>query len=218
MLKVWDISTRIYHWLQAALFFALVASAYFGIGGIGVMSAKEAHATFGTCLVVLLVWRIGWGIFGSETSRFAQFLSSPAEVWRYIRGQSQSRVGHNPLGGLMVIALIASLFLQASLGIMMSDWIDGKELIGRSVIRTLKQIHEINALLLITLTSLHIIAALVQRLQGNHLMRAMFTGRIKMSDQFEQPWMASNIRALGWLVCSGAGIVGMVGLINLLAS
>ena len=213
MLKVWDIPTRIYHWLQAGLFFALVASAYFGIGGIGIMSAKEAHTALGTCLVVLLVWRIGWGIFGSETSRFAQFLPTPSEVWRYIRGQSQPRIGHNPLGGLMVITLISSLFLQGSLGMVMSDWIDGKELLGRSVIRTLKQIHEINALLLITLTSLHIIAALVQRLKGNHLIRAMFTGRIKMSGQFQQPLMASNIRAVGWLVCSGVGIIGLINLL-----
>jgi cytochrome b len=214
MLKIWDVATRIYHWLQALLFFGLIASAYFGVTGMGGLSAKETHTALGTVLVVLLIWRVGWGLFGSETSRFSQFLPSPRELWRYLCGQSQPRAGHNPLGGLMVIVLIASLCLQGSLGIMMSDWIDGKELLGRSLIRTLKDVHEINALLLITLSFMHIIAAIVYRLKGNHLIRAMFTGNIQMPEHMQQPLMASNSRAFIWLVCSGAGIVGIIKLLS----
>jgi cytochrome b len=213
MLKVWDISTRIYHWLQAFLFFALIASAYFSLGGFASIKPEEAHAAFGTCLVVLLVWRIGWGIFGSETSRFSQFLHSPKEIVGYLRGQSKPKAGHNPVGGLMVISLIASLFLQGSLGMLMSDWIDGKELLGRSVMRTLKDVHEMNALFLMSLVSIHITAAIVYRLKGIHLISAMFTGKIKMTDQIEQPWMASNLRALVWLVGSSACIVGIITLL-----
>lgn len=214
MLKIWDISTRIYHWLQAFLFFALIATAYFGLGGFGSIKPEEAHTAFGTCLVVLLIWRIGWGIFGSETSRFSQFLHSPKEIVRYLRGQSKPKAGHNPLGGLMVIVLISSLFLQGSLGMLMSEWIDGKELLGRSVMRTLKDVHEINALFLIGLVSIHVIAAIIYRLKGIHLISAMFTGKIKMTDQMEQPWMASNLRALAWLIGSTACIIGIINVLS----
>lgn len=206
MLKIWDISTRIYHWLQAFLFFALVISAYGGLG-------KEVHTWLGTLLVVLLIWRIGWGVIGSETSRFSQFLRSPREIVGYMRGHPQTSAGHNPLGALMVIALIASLFLQGSIGITMSDWIEGKELFGRSGMRTLGQIHEINALLLIALTLMHIIAAIVYRLKGQHLIRAMFTGTMTVPEHISPPKIASNYRAITWLTCS---IIAVVVFIKLL--
>ncbi len=214
MLKVWDVSTRIYHWLQTLLFCGLIVSAYFGVGSIVDMSAKEAHTWLGTVLSVLLIWRMGWAVFGSETSRFAQFYSSPQTIWRYIRSERQTTVGHNPLGGLMVIILISSLFLQGCLGIMMSGWIDGKDLLGRPTIRTLKQIHEMNALLLITLSSLHVLAAIMHRLKGHHLIRAMFTGNIKINAEIPQPWMASNIKSLAWLVCSGVIMFVVIILFN----
>lgn len=206
MLKIWDISTRIYHWLQAFLFFALVISAYGSLG-------KEVHTWLGTMLVVLLIWRIGWGVFGSETSRFSQFLRSPREILGYMRGKPQSRAGHNPLGALMVMVLLTSLFLQGSIGITMSDWLEGKEMFGRSGMRTLGQIHEINALLLIALTVTHIIAAIVYRLKGQYLIRAMFTGKIKVPEHIEPPQIASNRRAIIWLTCSVAVLVTIIKLL-----
>lgn len=207
MLNIWDISTRLYHWLQAFLFFALISTAYFGLGG---KSAENIHTWLGTVLAVLLIWRLGWGIFGSETSRFAEFLPSAREVWRYINGQGHTKAGHNPIGALMVIALIILLCLQGTLGFIMSFWIDGKEIFGRSVMRTLKDIHQVNALLLITLVGLHIIAAIVSRLKGQHLIRAMFTGKIEMADSIQAPKMVSHIKALSWLLCSVLGLVSMI--------
>jgi len=208
MLKIWDISTRIYHWLQAIVFFGLAATAYAGIGG------KDLHAQLGLLLVVLIVWRIGWGLFGSETSRFAQFLCSPREIGKYIKGQREPAAGHNPLGALMVIALIASLFLQGSIGLMMTDWIEGKELVGRSIMRILGDIHSINSLLLITLSIMHIVAALAYRLKGQRLIGAMFTGKLKLPEQVRPPKIASNRRALVWLTCSIATVIGFIKLLS----
>lgn len=213
MLKIWDISTRIYHWLQAIVFFGLVATAYGGAGG------KELHARLGLLLVVLLVWRIGWGVMGSETSRFTQFLHSPREILKYLRGQGHKAVGHNPLGALMVVALITSLFLQGSIGLMMTDWIDGKALIGRSAMRMLGDVHSINSLLLIAFSVLHIIAAIVYRLKGQHLIRAMFTGKIQLTDEHSAaniaaPKIASNRRSLAWFICSIAVVVSVMKLLS----
>ncbi len=212
MLKIWDVSTRLYHWLQAFLFFALVISAYGGLG-------KEVHQSFGLCLIVLLVWRIGWGLFGSETSRFSQFVRSPREVLRYLRGGVDSQVGHNsvghnPVGALMVIVLVGSLFLQGSIGLMLSDWVEGKALLGRSVIRTLGDIHEINALFLLSLSAIHIITILVYTAKGRNLVRPMVTGVIKIAEQVPQPKMVSSTRALAWLTCSVISIAGVIKLLS----
>jgi cytochrome b len=219
MLKIWDVSTRLYHWLQAFLFFALVISAYGGLG-------KDVHQSLGLCLIVLLVWRIGWGLFGSETSRFSQFVRSPREVLRYLRGHNSAghnsaghnSAGHNPLGALMVIALVSSLFLQGSIGLMMSDWVEGKALLGRSVIRTLGDIHELNALLLLTLSAIHIITVLMYTVKGRNLVGPMVTGLTKMpeqvSEKVQQPKMASNSKAIVWLICSAMGIAGIIKLLS----
>jgi cytochrome b len=212
MLKIWDISTRIYHWLQAIVFFGLVATAYGGLSAGGI-EGKELHARLGILLVILLIWRIGWGLFGSETSRFSQFLRSPREIGRYVRGKGKPVAGHNPLGGLMVIALIGSLLLQGSIGLTMTDWIDGKELLGRSTMRTLGEIHSLNSLLLIGLSVIHLIAAIVYRLKGQHLVRAMITGRIKISEEIQAPKIVSNRRALAWLSFSVVGVILIVKLL-----
>lgn len=218
MLKVWDISTRIYHWLQAIVFLGLVATAYGGLSAEGVgpegLGGKELHSRLGLILLVLLIWRLGWGVFGSETSRFSQFLRSPSEIACYIKGQRPPEAGHNPLGALMVIILIASLFLQGSIGLMMTDWVDGKSLLGRSVMRTLGDVHEVNSLFLIALCTIHVLAACIYRLKGHYLIRAMFTGMIELPDQVRAPKFESNHRAFIWFISSIAAVAGIIKLLS----
>ena len=67
MLKIWDAPTRIYHWLQALLFIVLALS------GFGFIGSELLHERFGLVLSTLVIWRIGWGVIGSDTSRFVSF-------------------------------------------------------------------------------------------------------------------------------------------------
>ena len=207
MLKIWDTPTRLYHWLQAILFFGLAISAYGGLG-------KDLHQSIGLFLIVLLLWRFGWGLFGSETSRFSQFVRSPRKVLKYIRDANDSQAGHNPLGALMIVALLLSLFLQGSMGLMLSDWVEGKTLLGRSTFRTLGDVHAINALILLTLSAIHIVTVLILTVKGRSLMKPMITGLAKISDQIQQPKMASNLKAIAWLVCCVMGIAGLIALLQ----
>ncbi len=207
MLKIWDTPTRLYHWLQAILFFGLAISAYGGLG-------KELHQSIGLFLIVLLLWRFGWGLFGSETSRFSQFVRSPHKVLKYIRDGNDSQAGHNPLGALMVIALLCSLFLQGSMGLMLSDWVEGKTLLGRSTFRTLGDVHAINALILLTLSTIHIVTVLILTTKGRSLIKPMITGLAKISNQIPQPKMASNLKAIAWLICCVMGIAGLIALLQ----
>lgn len=207
MLKIWDAPTRLYHWLQAILFFGLAISAYGGLG-------KELHQSIGLFLIVLLLWRFGWGLFGSETARFSQFVRSPHKVLKYIRDGNDSQAGHNPLGALMIVALLLSLFLQGSMGLMLSDWVEGKTLLGRSTFRTLGDVHAINALILLTLSTIHIVTVLILTTKGRSLIKPMITGLAKISDQIQQPKMASNLKAIAWLICCVMGIAGLIALLQ----
>lgn len=217
MLTIWDVSTRIYHWLQALLFIALLISAYSGFGNILGLSNKEIHVALGTLLSLLIMWRIGWGFIGSETSRFTQFTPSASTLWHYIRGQHLARAGHNPVAALMVMVLIGLLFLQASLGLIMSDWIEGKELLGRSAIKTIKQIHEVNALLLTLLSLAHIAAAIIHRFKGQQIIAAMIHGKLSMPSQITQPIMASNVKSIFLFIGCCISFIGLMGFVRWLS-
>ena len=114
-MKIWDLPTRLYHWLQAALFVGLAASGFNGQG---------PHIYLGLALFSLLIWRIIWGIVGSDTSRFTQFISSPAKIIRYLSGKESTKQGHNPLGAWMVVAMITVLTLQCLSGVVIAGLLD----------------------------------------------------------------------------------------------
>lgn len=206
MLKIWDLSTRIYHWLQAILFFGLVGSSY-GVFPSGM------HSRFGVALLVLLVWRLGWGVFGSETARFTQFVKSPKTVMSYLKGEREAGIGHNPMGALMVISLIGALLLQASSGLIMTEMIDGKALLGRSTFKFVEMIHSVNSWLLLALVSIHILVIMMYRMKGNNLIRAMFTGKVKFLGAELSPKFVSQKWALIWLLCSVLSVITLVKLL-----
>jgi len=103
-IKVWDIGVRLFHWSLAVLF----AVAYV----TGEMEGS-AHAAAGYAVLALLVLRGVWGLAGTKHARFADFIYGPAATWRYARSLLARRplhyLGHNPLGGWMVIALLLTL-------------------------------------------------------------------------------------------------------------
>ena len=117
--RVWDLPTRLVHWLLVA-----------GVGlswWTGETGRLEWHRWSGYGLLGLVIFRLYWGFFGSSTARFARFVHGPRTVLAYVRGAWQSAVpGHNPLGALSVIALLALLATQIVLGLFAVD-VDGIE-------------------------------------------------------------------------------------------
>ena len=117
--RVWDLPTRIFHWVLALTLVASVVSAK--IGG----NAMVWHIRFGLLVMTLLVFRLIWGLVGGRWSRFASFIYAPATLVRYLRGLSlpgeHLEVGHNPLGSLSVFALLAMLVLQVATGLVADD-------------------------------------------------------------------------------------------------
>jgi len=101
--RVWDLPTRIFHWLLALS----VLVAYVTGGERG--TAFVIHVGAGHLILLLLFFRIVWGLIGSPYSRFADFVYSWQSIRNYLKDVVRLRpahfVGHNPLGGLMVLAM-----------------------------------------------------------------------------------------------------------------
>src|SRR5688572_27938897 len=117
--RIWDVPTRVVHWLMAAL---IPTSWWTAESG-----NLELHRYSGYLLVGLLLFRIYWGFAGSSSARFANFVKGPRAILSYLRiGSAGSAGGHNPLGALSVVALLLLLLTQISLGLFAVD-VDGLE-------------------------------------------------------------------------------------------
>jgi cytochrome b len=83
------------------------------------------HFRFGYAAMTMLLFRLLWGVLGGRWSRFGNFVPLPATVWRYLRSSPPERapfeIGHNPLGALSVLAVLALLAVQVSTGLVADD-------------------------------------------------------------------------------------------------
>ncbi len=102
--KVWDIAVRLFHWSLVVLFFV----AYFS----GELEG-QVHALAGYAVLALLAFRVVWGVVGTRYARFSDFVYGPSATLQYVRsllsGTPRHYLGHNPLGGWMVVALLVVL-------------------------------------------------------------------------------------------------------------
>lgn len=173
-MKVWDLPTRLYHWLQALLCLGLLASGFSGNG---------PHEIIGIALLVLVLWRFCWGVIGSDTSRFKHFLRSPITVWYYLTGKIKHTIGHNPAGGWMVITLLTCLLIQSLTGFILMGvfdiWINESSLFADNDL--IGFVHALSARLLIALIGLHLLAIISYKLKHIPLVKAMFTGKQSIS-------------------------------------
>jgi cytochrome b len=173
-IRLWDLPTRLFHWLLAGL---VVASFVSGkIGG----NAMDWHGKFGLAILGLLAFRLVWGFAGSTYARFVSFLPTPAKVLAYLRGQWRG-VGHNPLGAFSVFGLLLLLAFQVGTGLFGNDDIAFRgplyELIGKDLSDRLTGLHKLSVNVLIALVTLHIVAiAFYVRVKKDDLIRPMLTG------------------------------------------
>lgn len=156
--KVWDLPTRLTH---AAL--ALLVLLQYGTAEWHWLS-MDWHFRFGCVTLALVLFRVAWGFAGSQSSRFADFVRGPARVAAYLRAtlaQREARtLGHNPLGGWSVLALLLSLALQAVTGLFSSDDVTlFGPLAGRvsdATVALMTSLHKANQNLLLALVALHV--------------------------------------------------------------
>lgn len=195
-LRVWDLPTRVFHWALVALIAAAWLTSEFGM--------IEWHAWIGQAALALVVYRLIWGVIGSQTAQFWNFVRGPGAVRAYgkslLAGKSPAVLGHNPLGGLMILALLGLVAVQAILGLFANDdiYFDGplRHLVSKSVSDLLTGLHETVFNILIAAVCVHVAAAVFYLIfKRENLIRAMITGRKDWPEphprvRFTPAWLA----------------------------
>lgn len=172
--KVWDFPTRIFHWSLVAV----IAIAWASSEAEG--SAFWIHVYSGTLLIGFVAFRALWGVIGSRYAQFGDFVHGPDTVADYAKRLFSFRppysVGHNPLGGWMVVALIVMILLAVMTGMMTSEdgYVGPLAHIGGGIFG---EAHEGFANFLLVLIFVHVGGVIVHGLiSRENLPRAMVTG------------------------------------------
>ena len=209
---VWDLPTRLFHWTLVLLIALQFASGEFEL------LPMSWHYGLGYATLALIAFRILWGFFGSETSRFASFARGPSAVVRYVReiaaGRHVSIVGHNPLGGWSVLLMIACVLVQAVSGLFSSDDLTESGPLAAHVsdatVKWMTRIHHVNRYVLLLLIVLHVIAVVMHWIVRNdNLVASMWHGR-KRVEAGVAPRSASAGRAIVLLAISAIAVAALV--------
>lgn len=202
--RIWDAPTRLFHWTLVVL----IAMQY-ATGEFNVLDMRW-HFWLGYATLALVLFRILWGFFGSQTSRFSYFVRGPGAAVSYLRSLFSATarsegVGHNPIGGWSVIALLTCVLVQAISGLFASDELgnDGPffERVSGSVVKLMTRTHDWTQNILLVLIVLHVVAVLLYLLLGkNNLIAPMITGNKRVSDapalNFGNGWFALLLLAI----------------------
>ncbi len=188
-LRVWDLPTRIFHWLLA---FSVVSALISGEVGD---AALVWHFRLGYCIIALLLFRIVWGFIGGHWSRFQQFLYSPKTILAFLRGQSKPEyeMGHNPLGSLSVWGLLFLLGAQVVTGMMSDDEIATQgplvQFISSATASLATNYHRhFGKVIIIALIALHVTAILFYlHKKKQNLVRPMLLGDKEVSREQALP-------------------------------
>ncbi len=188
---------RIVHWSFVALLPALWWTAE--------TRQMDLHFTLGLTMLGLVVFRLVWGVFGSSTARFTQFVKGPGAVLRYLKTPDDApHIGHNPLGALSVVALLALLGLQVGLGLFAQD----TDAVSSGPLnhlvpswetaRAISTAHGIVFNVLLAMIVVHLAAIAFYRfVRKNDLVTPMISGRLTVAAGTAQPKLGSWIKAAG---------------------
>lgn len=175
--RIWDLPTRLFHWSLAICVIALVVTAK--VGG----DAMNWHFRLGYAVFTLLLFRLLWGLVGGHWSRFASFFPTPGRLARYLGGHATAHdtAGHNPLGALSVLAMLAVLAVQVGTGLFADDEIASAgpltALVSGSVVSAATTWHKSwGQYLVIGLVVLHVLAIIIYRLRRHDLVTPMLHG------------------------------------------
>ena len=210
-MRVWDAPTRLFHWLIVLL----IIVSYVAVQ----MNWMRLHLLSGYTVLTLLLFRLAWGIVGSDTSRFSRFLRSPAAGFRHLAQFRQPTpddgVGHNEAGGWMVLLMLLALAVQVGTGLFSND--DGAtygplaKLVDKATSDRLSGLHGLNFNILLALIGLHIIAIMAYALIKRHdLVRPMITGKKRLPAATRAPRMASPVLALAIVTAAALAVWALV--------
>ncbi|MDX2289912.1 MAG: cytochrome b/b6 domain-containing protein [Hyphomicrobiaceae bacterium] len=219
--KAWDRPTRLFHWVLLLLIVVSYVS-YRYSEALGDPLLKW-HRWSGLAILVLIVWRIFWGVLGSSTARFSSFVRGARPVLGYlgdlVAGRERPFLGHNPAGALMVVALMGLVGTQASLGLFTvehNDLTAGPlyRLVSEDAVKLISRWHRwLFHYVLLPAIVLHVVANILYGvLKREPLIAAMLTGRKPARDYEDGPQIEIPprplVRAAGLLALSALLVLG----------
>jgi cytochrome b len=189
---VWDLPTRLFHWLLAGTF-----------AGAWLTAESERwidlHVTLGYTFAGLIAFRLAWGFIGTRYARFSSFVTGPRPVLKYLgsilKANPEHHVGHNPAGGWAVLALLGLGAVTALSGYLTYNDYGG---------HWLEELHEGAAGAMLALVFVHIGAVVLSSfIHGENLAKAMLDG-------FKRGAASQAIRRPQW-IAAGALLLAVVG-------
>lgn len=203
---VWDLPTRLFHW---ALVLCLVAS-FLTVR----LHEMRLHAWFGYAALTLVLFRLAWGVVGSDSARFVRFVRGPGAVANHLRGlfrrDPDRETTHNALGGWAVLALLLLVLAQGTTGLFANDDILFRgplfPLVGKAWSDRLTTWHYRISDALLIMVAVHVAAVLLYRIAlGRDLITPILTGRKRLPDTVSAPRVASPwLALLALLMAAGA--------------
>ena len=194
---VWDLPTRLFHWLTVALLVLLYITER--------LNWMDLHIWAGYILLALVIFRLIWGFVGSDTARFSRFIAPPRKAAHHLRRifhrEPDTIVGHNPAGGWMVLLMLALLLVQSLSGIYTNNDVanEGRwtEVVPTPIANAISDSHTWVWDVILAAVALHVVAiATYAAVKRHNLLVAMVTGRKALSEPCAHPRMAKP-----WLAC-----------------
>lgn len=173
-------------------------------------NADTVHFWSGYTLLFLLVFRILWGFAGSSTARFASFVRGPSSVVAYIRDGQFRHAGHTPLGGLSVVAMLLSVLVQLTSGLIQiddDDFVEGplSGLVPYDTALLAHDVHETNFNILLTLIALHLLAiAYYELVARRSIVWPMVSGTARLPEGAAPVRPATTRR---FVICATAALI-----------
>ena len=210
---VWDAPVRIFHWALAVLVvFSFVTGKVAG-------AWLEWHMRSGYCILALLLFRSAWGVAGSQTARFSGFVRGPRAGLEYLKATLARRhpqvLGHNPLGGWMVVFMLALLLVQAASGLFVDDEIATQgplsAKVSTALVARLTTLHRYNEWVILGAVLLHLAAVATYQwgLRVN-LIGPMVHGRMAVAVPVAAPRAASPLLAAVLFAMASAAVYWLV--------
>jgi cytochrome b len=197
--RIWDLPTRLVHWTLAVLIpFSWWSATH---------DHLDWHLLSGEAILGLLAFRLIWGVFGSPTARFSRFLAGPRTISAYLGGRlGRVVVGHNPLGGWSVAAMLTALAVQVGLGLFSVDEDEVEagplsKFVDFDTGRAIAHWHHKVFWVLVALIALHLGAIVVYAVRRKNLVGPMITGVARLA-----PGAAAPVPAPAWRMLAAAAV------------
>ena len=177
--RIWDLPVRLFHWIVTVLFVVQLVTGQ--VGG----DLMPWHKLSGYAILSLVLFRIVWGFTGSTHARFSSFMAGPRATWRFalrlFSRQAVPQLGHNPLGGWSVTAMVAALLVQAVSGLFANDGVSHEgplaPLVSIDISNRMTLVHDWNLKVIVALVAIHVLAIVFHLVfKKDELVVPMFTG------------------------------------------